>query len=230
MRAIDRLKRDHQILRSKLDVLEAALRMGQEAWFVLREVCFTLSRQLRDHIQREEALVDLCREVLSAKEVKRLAVEHQDEPQHLRTINELFIKEQGHTLQEIRPALTKVIKGLRRHMEDEEATLFPVLARVVGEREIARVDELAPLARLDESMTVNRVIQEYPSTRAVLESLFINLPLEGCKGLDEVAWCHGMASSELLARLEAVIPPGEKRQQGLLQQTECCGAEGTPLA
>lgn len=46
MEPIARLKRDHRILRSKFDVLESALRMGPETWFVLREVCYSLSRLL----------------------------------------------------------------------------------------------------------------------------------------------------------------------------------------
>ena len=74
MRAIDRLRRDHQILRSKLDVLETALTMGPETWFVLREVCFTLARQLRDHMRREEELVMACRQALHPKVLAEIAV------------------------------------------------------------------------------------------------------------------------------------------------------------
>ena len=64
MNTVGRLRRDHAILRAKLDVLEAALRMGPEVWYVLREVCFTLARQLRDHIKREEELVAGCRQTM----------------------------------------------------------------------------------------------------------------------------------------------------------------------
>mgnify|MGYP001573165055 FL=1 len=46
MNAIERLKRDHVLIRAKLSVVEGALQMGPEAWFVLRDVCYTLSRQL----------------------------------------------------------------------------------------------------------------------------------------------------------------------------------------
>ena len=205
MNAIDRLRRDHQILRAKLDVLEAALGMGPEAWFVLREMCFTLSRQLRDHLKREEELVAACRRSLTPKLLAELVVEHKDEPQHLRAILRLFVSERGHSLEQIRPVLTQVIGGLRRHMAEEESELFPVLERTLADRPREAAAATGPAARLDETMTVNRVVQEFPATRPVFTRLFINVPMEGCACLDEVAWRHGMDSRELLERLEQTI-------------------------
>lgn len=230
MDAIDRLRRDHRLLRAKLDILEGALRMDTDTWFVLREVSFTLSRQLQDHMRREEELMAACRKALippptaspsatlgQAAERRRdaaaaagggmtpallaeLAVEHKDEPEHLRTVNRLFLSESGHSLERIRPALTEVIQGLRRHMAEEEAQLFPVLERTLAGREAA-VTEVAP-GRLDETMTVNCVIHQFPGTRRVFERLFVNVSLEGCTCLDELAWQHGMTTEELLAKLE----------------------------
>ncbi len=116
MNAVDRLKRDHTILRAKLDVVEGALQMGPETWFVLREVCYTLSRQLQDHIKREEKLVKACREVLTEEALTHVTVEHQEEPQLLRSINRLFVDHQGHSLAAVKPALTELIQRLRVHM------------------------------------------------------------------------------------------------------------------
>lgn len=204
MNAVDRLRRDHKILRAKLNVLESALGMGAETWYVLREVCFTLARQLRDHMKREEALVMACR---NPKVLADIAMEHRDEPEHLRAINRLFAQEKTQVLDRIGPALQAVIQGLRRHMDEEEAELFPLL-----ERQIA---SLAPPATaraaqgVDECMTVNRVVHEYPATHRIFEQLFINVPIEGSTCLDEVAWRHGMESRELLKQLEAAIQ--EKR-------------------
>ena len=205
MKAVERLRRDHMILRSKLDVLESALRMGSEAWFVLREVCFTLSRQLRDHITREEDLVAACRQVMNPKVLAEIVVEHRDEPEHLRQINRVFVSESRHVLERIRPALTAVIHGLRHHMAEEEAELFPILERVLAEQEPKAAAAPQPQTRLDEVMTVNRVVQNFPRTKRIFEQLFINIPMEGCTCLDEVAWRHGMESRELLQRLEQVI-------------------------
>ena len=195
------------ILRSKLSVLEAALGMGETSWFVLREVCFTLARQLRDHIRREEALVAACRQALPSDLLERISAEHHDEPSHLRMITRLFVQERGQRLQEIRPELMRVIAGLRHHMDEEEAELFPILGRVLGEQEEAMSSTAAPRARVDEQMTVNHVVQEFPQTRAAFERLFVSIPMEGCHCLDEVAWAHGMECRQLLEALDAAIEP-----------------------
>ena len=205
MKAIDRLKRDPVILRAKLDILESAVGMGPRMWFVLREVCFTLATQLRDHLHREEELIAACRKALSAEALARLAIEHRDEPEHLRTINQLFIQERSQALEQIRPALTGFIHGLRHHMDDEETALFPTLERVLGAEEAAEALQPATPYRLNEMMTVNRVVQEYPRTKPVFERFFINVPFEGCHCLDEVAWRHGMESKELLSQLEDAL-------------------------
>ena len=99
MKAIDRLKRDHKILRTKLDLLEAALGMGPAStWYILREICYTLSCQLQDHIRREEALVAECWKALSPEALAHMKVEHHDEPEMLRIIDDLFINEQGQAM------------------------------------------------------------------------------------------------------------------------------------
>ena len=205
MNAIDRLKRDHKILRSKLDLLEAALTMKADTWFVLREVCFSLSRQLRDHMRREELLVSICKEQVDPKVLKHVSVEHQDEPQLLRTINKLFVSEKSHSLEHIKPALTEVISGLRHHMEEEEKMMFPAIERLLQPSALDLPRRSLATDRLDETMTVNCLVKEYPKTRPVLEHLFVNVPVEGCNCLDEVAWRHGMDSQELLRTLEETI-------------------------
>ena len=216
MRAVERLKRDHQILRSKLDVLESALRMGPETWFVLREVCFTLSRQLHDHIKREEELVGACRRALNPKILAEVVIEHKDEPQQWHRINRLFISEAHQSLERIRPALTDVIRKLRHHMAEEETELFPLLESACPETEKAVGPQ--PGVTLEETMTVNRIVQEFPGTRPVFERLFINVPLEGCTCLDEVAWRHGMESRDLLQTLERAIGLCECRGQALHEE------------
>ncbi|MBI4341052.1 MAG: hemerythrin domain-containing protein [Candidatus Omnitrophica bacterium] len=232
MTAIERLKRDHRVFRSKLGVLEAILKMEGDNWFVLRELCFTLSRQLRDHIQREDDLVAACREAMipppaggsgtlpnprsgsasglpagggmNPKVLAEVVVEHHDEPEHLRTINRLFVSEHGHTLERIRPVLHEVIQGLRRHMAEEERELFPIIERTLAAKE-SQATAAQPAGVVDEGMTVNRILHDYPATRSTLESLFVNIPAEGCECLDEVAFRHGMEPQELLKTLEEVI-------------------------
>lgn len=205
MKAVERLRRDHKILRAKLDVLESALRMGPQTWYVLREVSFTLSRQLRDHIRREDDLVAACRMAMNPKILAEVVVEHHDEPEHLRTINRLFVSEGQRSFDQIKEALMKVIEGLRRHMSEEEAELFPILERVLTDQDTVAGGSTEPPAHVEETMTVNRIIQQFPRTKPVFERLFINIPMEGCSCLDEVAWRHGVDSRDLLHTLEEVV-------------------------
>ena len=221
MKAMERLKRDHHLLRGKLNLVESSLRMGSETWFVLRELCQTLSRQLRDHIRREEELLVDCRALLDDALVKRLVVEHLDEPQHLRVINHLFLTTQGQSLKEIAPTLRALIDGLRHHMDEEEADLFPALERVLAPRAVEtpmpmRVSASSIL--LDETMTVNAMLQLYPRTQTVFHRFFINAQVEGYDCLDEVAWRHGMESQELLAHLQEAIEGSETHEQSMACQ------------
>ena len=181
MNAVERLRRDHMILRAKLDVLEAALRMGPDAWYVLREMCFTLARQLRDHIKREEELVAACRKAMippasgpetgpgsgpgsqrlpragggmNPKVLAEVVVEHKDEPEQLRTINRLFLVQPDHSLERIRPALQEAIRRLRLHMSEEEAELFPILERTLAEPPGSAASEPSHALPFDETATV----------------------------------------------------------------------------
>lgn len=205
MQAIARLKRDHRILRSKLDVLEAALRMGPETWYVLREVCYTLSRQLQNHIKREDELVLAYYNAIAPEILTDISVEHHDEPEHLETINRMFVGERERNFDRIGTSLAEVINGLRRHMAEEEAALFPILERELEAQESATL-VYVPKGHLHECMTVNRVVHEYPTTRAVFEKFFVNISLEGSSCLDEVAWQHGLDLHDLLEQLELDIP------------------------
>lgn len=203
MKAIERLKRDHVILRAKLDVLESALRLGPDTWFVLREMCYTLSRQLQQHIRREEGLVAQCRAALTAQQAQQLRLEHRDEPERLRALNRLFLREHGRSLTQVAPVLRAMIKGLRQHMDEEERELFPVLERDTQEQEAGPMR--AESSVLNEVSTVNSLIRKYPTTKSVFEQLFVNIPYEGADCLDEVAWRHGLEAGELINRLEQVI-------------------------
>jgi iron-sulfur cluster repair protein YtfE (RIC family) len=204
MEPIARLKRDHRVLRSKFDVLESALRMGPETWFVLREVCYSLSRQLADHLKREDALLASCREAIGPATLAKIERVHHDEPGHLRKITRLFVQEPLGSFETLKIALEVAIEGLRLHMAEEEREVFPILEEAMKGRETVP-DSGAPSQELHELMTVNRIVQEFPCTRRTFEQLFVNIPFEGCQCLDEVAWRHGMESRELLSTLETVI-------------------------
>ena len=149
-----------------------------------------------------------------------VSVEHEDEPAHLRTINRLFVSQAAHSLDRIKPALTDIIRGLRHHMAEEERELFPILERVLAEPESHETATATSQTPLNEEMTVNRIVREFPRTKPVFEQLFINVPLEGCTCLDEVAWRHGMEARELLKKLGTAIGSCSCAGRGASEQAD----------
>jgi len=141
---------------------------------------------------------------MTPKVLVEVVVEHKDEPEQLRTINRLFLSQPTQSLERIRPALEEAIRRLRHHMAEEEAELFPLLERTLAAAE-APIVAPHPRGPFNETTTVNRMVREFPRTRPVFDRLFINVPLEGCACLDEVAWRHGMDARELLGQLEQAI-------------------------
>ena len=201
MDAVDCLKRDHQTFRATLSALDAALHVGPEAWPVLRGMCFTLSRRLQRHMQREEVLMQACRHVINPRVLAAFAREHQEQSERLRTLNRCFGGQGGGHVDDLTPAVMQSIHTLRSHLEKEEAELFPVFEQALQALGLPAVHGEAA-RRVHKDMTVNRVLHDYPATRPVFTRLCVSAPDEGCACLDEVAWRHGMDSQELLRQLE----------------------------
>ena len=105
MHAINRLKRDHAIFRLKLNVLESALRRGPEAWFVLREACFSLAKQLDDHIQREERVRRALELLVSKDQSPICLVDHMAESRQVVFVNQFFVKNPNALLGRIEPTI-----------------------------------------------------------------------------------------------------------------------------
>lgn len=120
---LEQLREGHRHLRAQLNLLEAALRMGEAAWFVIREFCVSLSRQLGEHIQQEQA---------AARELgfPSLACDHGEVHQSMRIIQRHLIVESPRALDTIRSAFEAVIDALRNEMAHQESALFPLLAHL----------------------------------------------------------------------------------------------------
>ena len=201
MDAVNRLIREHNFLRSKLRVLESVLEIGQEAWLVLREVSFALWKQLQAHDRREEKIVVACRAALGASPWMPVIADHAAEQQHLLMVRQLFMEEPK-SFKALRPQLDKVMAELYRHMDQQEAELFPMLRHLLALRRPTESNLPPARVALAETMSVQEVISRYPGARGTFEALFIDNRVEGYDCLDEVAWRHGMESQELVTALE----------------------------
>lgn len=206
MCAIDGLKRDHRLLRSKLDMLRGAVSMAPQSWFVLRNGCFTLSRLLQAHCAREHQVLASCHPALEREELGRQVMEHQERLQSLRILNRCFVEEgPPPSMQEVCGALTAVVEGLDDELHLQEDELFPALARLVEEPQGGPAEGRAASPALSEEMTVQSVVQRYPEAQAVFDRFCINLAYEGYDDLGEVAWRHHMPGEQLLTHLEQAI-------------------------
>ena len=195
MNVINRLKRDHSLLRAKSTILASTLHMGEVAWFIAREVSFTYAQQLEEHARRETRLLDACHD-------------HAAEQAQLKAINRLFAEEPRCSLGRIRPLLNTFMAALQHGMGRQEVRLFPMFEdRVALDDLLRRQDPLKP-SELTETMTVQEVAHRYPKTRAVLDGLFIDRRFEGYDCLGEVAWRHGMDGQALLALLGNAVGRG----------------------
>lgn len=138
MRAIDHVKRDHEVFRVQLDVVERALGMDVETWNLLQELSVQLSKRLRDHRRREALLAVLASKTLErvgSAELARFAIEHDTDQAILEVIKRNVRGEWPGSLERILPAMAIFAMGLRRHMAEQEAKLFPLIERLLGSHE-----------------------------------------------------------------------------------------------
>lgn len=204
MDAVNRLTREHGFLCSKLRLLESALGMGEEAWFVVREVSFTLWKELQAHCRREEEIFVTCRAALGAGQRTPVRVDHAAEQGDLLIVKRL-VMEEPRSFEALRPKLAEVAAGFHRQMDQQETELFPLLQRFLTLNHHAESAAQPALSTLTETMSVRQVINRYPSMRGAFEALFIDSRSEGYDCLDEVAWRHGMESQDLLTALEETV-------------------------
>jgi len=134
MGATENLRREHQILRAKLKLLEAAMQMVPEASFVLREMCWSLARMLDEHIRHEVEALQPYSNRIQALTQARMAQDHADQRIVLRDVNALLLGGMKAPISRVVPPLAHLIEELREHMDEEECELFPMVDRIAEAR------------------------------------------------------------------------------------------------
>jgi hemerythrin-like domain-containing protein len=137
--------------------MPGGLHKGEDAYCELQNACAMLSRELRQHIQREERLVALCSLTLGrfgSEELARFAIEHHEEAHYLKIINRLFNGRSRFSREWAHRALATAIAQLGHHTDEQESKLFPFVEQLLGTREVAGPGgELTP-GCLSETMPV----------------------------------------------------------------------------
>ena len=130
MGATESLRREHQLLRANVRLLEVAMQMVPEAPFVLREICWSLARMLEDHIWHEAEAIRPYSGQIQGFMQARMARDHADQQIILRDVNILLVgRINTPTSQAVLP-LAYLIDELREHMDEEECELFPMVDRI----------------------------------------------------------------------------------------------------
>ena len=135
MRPTEVLRNDHEVLRSKLTLLEGLLPLEHAAQFPIQEVTYSITRRLRCHMEKEECLYALLQDggfpqpvVLTAA----LLDEHQDQRLTTTLLLDLLLKDSEFPANQIALCAVHLIDGLREHMAREETEVFPWVDRTMS--------------------------------------------------------------------------------------------------
>ena len=134
---VDGLRQDHALLCGELAVLKKA--EGDDSppsWQTLRDVCARLSLVLCEHIRREERLLVTRSRSLGAaasEAMGRPSIDHYGDYRYLQVITRYIVSENRPFLLNNRyHLLTGFLHGLHRHMDKQEAELFPVIEQAIA--------------------------------------------------------------------------------------------------
>jgi hemerythrin-like domain-containing protein len=148
---LTQLKADHDVFRMQLDVMEAALELGAGGGAVLRDLSRDLFLKLRTHVHRESRLaVSVSRHLarIDGAQLAKFAIEHETAVETLRVIRRGLPAFGSVSLHYVQPAIRLLVSTLRRHMDEQERLLFPMLrdelAKIEAER--ASAPARAPVA------------------------------------------------------------------------------------
>ena len=127
------LRSDHEQLRTQLDSLEGAMRVAPEAQFALREMCFSLTRMLGEHIQREKEALVPYRDRIQALINNRSSQDRADQRGALNGINLLLLDGLKAPVGRVVTRLARLVDELREHMNEVEREVFPLVNRLAGQ-------------------------------------------------------------------------------------------------
>lgn len=126
---LGRLWRQHTLLRAALVRVESACEDADLQ--KLSVACDRLARLLRLHMRQEGQLaVQCCRRLrrLSREELGWLAVEHYTEQEYVRVVRRCLATPPYNAWDSVRFAARQAAAELRRHLNEQEAGLFHLLA------------------------------------------------------------------------------------------------------
>ena len=225
---LERLRGDHRRLRTKARLLESVSALGPNAWFGVRELCLEMATRLRQHSQREHRLVTYGWARHPSEVCGGAAIIHAKEMLSLHVIATTVLTDYRPSYHQLELTCGEAAAQMRETMTRQERELFPMLERWLEEPEPSGImEDPPPASRLADLMTVNRLLQQYPEAREVLERWHVNLLFEGYDLLDEVVWRRGVDGRELLRQLETLVARHNVEQESAQQTWEGFGTDAS---
>lgn len=141
---IDILKNDHDYLREILNALETVLQQEGKTGKACEVVLARLEEGLEDHLKKEEYLLSflysLTKKPLKGYHEER---EHLDIRTTIRLLRDLLREgSDSVSVGVIQTYGSHLIDTLRDHMAEEEAVVFPIAARALGEETLETIADL----------------------------------------------------------------------------------------
>lgn len=134
MGIIDRLVYDHQVLCEKAEMAVLVTSNGMRG--ELRSTIGLLTQQLTQHVRRERRLAAAGYRALgrvSAGDLTRFAVEHDEELERLHVLKRCLANGSGSAPESLRPVVEEAVEELRQHAHQQEIELFPRLAQIFAD-------------------------------------------------------------------------------------------------
>ncbi len=217
------LRKDHDILRAKLLLLEGLLPLTPTTQFPIREFVYSIARRLRCHTEKEDVLLGAlhaARHGRPTDATRYLPEEHQDQQQTLTVLNRLLAQGLQCPGEQVTTYGAHLIDELRDHMAREESTLFPLVNQLINEQHSQEVAmEMQAIARrhypegepllpvlqarpvIAPEMTVNHVLRIDPAAREIFRAFHVDWCIDGHHCLDELYWRRGIDVEALLQTL-----------------------------
>ena len=171
MVAVNQLKREHELLRTKLGMLEAAQRM--EAWLTVREMALAFGRLMAEHARAEEELFTRCRPMFQEAGATQQVVDHGAERRQWEAVNRFFAEQPCCLYERTQPLLAACIANIRQGVAQQETELFPTMELVLVLQQLARWYGPPETVDLAPAQTVHGVLQRFPETGAIFRGLRI---------------------------------------------------------
>jgi len=128
------LRRDHQILRAELRLLEAMMQVAPEASSAVGEMCGSLAEMLDEHVRREtSALKPYARTRANTLTRDPAARGHADQRVMLRDVEALLCSGSNVSVSGVAPSLAHLSQELQEQMVYEEQTVFPLVDQIAGD-------------------------------------------------------------------------------------------------